>query len=276
MSELIPLVPAPLGPLRVSGRPLHNLRLSLVIPTYQERANIQVLVQTLVSLLDRYQSGNYELIVVDDDSPDRTWEVAQALQGEYPQLRVMRRQEKGLATAVVRGWQVARGDILGVIDGDLQHPPEVLGQMLTVMDGGADLVVASRHIPGGGVSSWSLGRRLLSRGAQALGLLILPGVVGRVSDPMSGYFLVRRQALAGRELQPTGYKILLEVLGRASLTRIQEVGYVFQERQQGQSKVGWRHYLDYLHHLIRLRWSKLTEARKSWRHFWRRITHNRS
>ncbi|MFM6059285.1 MAG: glycosyltransferase, partial [Microcystis aeruginosa] len=101
------------------------LKLSLVIPTYNERDNVIPLVENLSQLLDRKIPGQYELIIVDDDSPDRTWELASKLTPDYPQLRVMRRQgEKGLASAVVRGWQGSRGEILGVIDGDLQHPPE--------------------------------------------------------------------------------------------------------------------------------------------------------
>ncbi|MFM7794025.1 MAG: polyprenol monophosphomannose synthase, partial [Microcystis panniformis] len=174
---------------------------------------------------------------VDDDSPDRTWELASKLTPDYPQLRVMRRQgEKGLASAVVRGWQGSRGEILGVIDGDLQHPPEILYNLLETIEKGADLALASRHVEGGGVSEWSLLRRFLSRGAQILGLILLPEVVGRVSDPMSGYFMVRRQAIAGPILNPTCYKILLEVIGKGRIKTIGEVGYVFQERLEGESK----------------------------------------
>lgn len=227
---------------------------SLVIPTYNEGRNIAALVKHLSQLLDPVLPDRYELIVVDDDSPDRTWEVAQALTVNYPQLRVMRRQsERGLSTAVIRGWQVAHGEILGVIDGDLQHPPEVLLKLLAEIEQGADLAVASRHVEGGGVSEWSPVRRFLSRGAQVLGLLILPNVVGRVSDPMSGYFLVHRRAIADQSLNPMGYKILLEVLGRGNVQQVAEVGYVFQERQAGESKVTWRQYVDYLLHLAKLR-----------------------
>jgi dolichol-phosphate mannosyltransferase len=166
----------------------------------------------------------------------------------------MRRQkERGLSTAVIRGWQVARGEILGVIDGDLQHPPEILLQLLSASELGADLAVASRHVEEGGVSNWNFIRRFLSRGAQTVGLILVPQVVGRVSDPMSGYFLVKREAIAERKLNPLGYKILLEVLGRGRINRIKEVGYIFRERQAGESKVNWRHYLEYLQHLLRLR-----------------------
>ncbi|QLE54692.1 glycosyltransferase [Nostoc sp. TCL26-01] len=231
-----------------------DIYLSLVIPTYKERGNIANVVKILSQILDEFIPGDYELIVVDDDSPDMTWELAQSLTQEYPQLQVMRRQEeRGLSSAVIRGWQAARGKILGVIDGDLQHPPEVLTQLLTAITNGADLAVASRHVDGGGVSSWSVVRRFLSRGAQVLGLMLLPGVLGRVSDPMSGYFMVHRESVAGATLNPVGYKILLEVIGRGNVKSIAEVGYVFCERKEGESKVTWKQYVDYIHHLVRLR-----------------------
>ncbi|WP_347272411.1 glycosyltransferase [Leptolyngbya sp. FACHB-36] len=263
------LLSTPAGSLAVSplssnleGRGYHRsvleqeqtVHLSLVVPTYNESENVEHLVRTLCALLDDATSGDYELIIVDDDSPDETWRVAQDLTAEFPQLRVMRREhERGLSTAVIRGWQAARGQILGVIDGDLQHPPETLLKLLEAIDKGADLVVASRHVEDGGVSNWSFTRRILSRGAQLLGLMILPNVVGRVTDPMSGYFLVRRRAIVDRELSPMGYKILIEVLGRGDIRHVAEVGYVFQERLEGESKVTWKQYVDYILHLLKLR-----------------------
>jgi dolichol-phosphate mannosyltransferase len=233
----------------------HSIRFSLIIPTYNESRNIEAIVQQLTNLLNQSIPRNYELIVVDDNSPDQTWKIALDLIPHYPHLRVMRRQqERGLSTAVIRGWQAAKGEILGVIDGDLQHPPEILLKLLSaITEQRADLAVASRHIEGGGVSDWSPARRFLSRGAQVLGLLILPNVVGRVSDPMSGYFLVRRDAIANSLLSPVGYKILLEVIGRGTIQTVAEVGYVFQERQSGESKVTWKQYLEYLMHLFSLR-----------------------
>ncbi len=238
------------------------VKFSLIVPTYNERDNIEKLVQQLSRVLDQVLPDDYELIVVDDDSRDRTWELASQLMASYPSLRVMRRQqEKGLSTAVIRGWQVAKGEVLGVIDGDLQHPPDIVPQLLGAIANGADLAVASRHVDGGGVSSWSLTRRILSRGAQILGLVLLPRVVSSVSDPMSGYFVVRRSAIAGQILHPLGYKILLEVLGRGEINQLAEVGYVFQEREAGRSKVTWKQYVDYLHHLLRLR---LSTGRLGW------------
>ncbi|MEM6450252.1 MAG: glycosyltransferase [Cyanobacteria bacterium P01_D01_bin.105] len=231
-----------------------SIRFSLVIPTYNEGKNIGSLIAQLTQLLDDFLPNAYELILVDDDSPDLTWQIAQSLSKDYSQLNVMRRcSERGLSSAVIRGWQVAQGDILGVIDADLQHPPEVLLKLLQSVLAGADLAVASRHVEGGGVSDWSLVRRFLSRGAQLLGLLVCPSVVGRVSDPMSGYFMVRRSAIAGPKLNPLGYKILLEVIGRGDIDHIAEAGYVFQERESGESKVTWKQYVEYLGHLVRLR-----------------------
>lgn len=257
------LLPVPSGSLQIpsltpaSPADGNFLSFSLVIPTYNESKNINSLVWILSQLLDSVIPNYYELIVVDDDSPDRTWEVAQSLIPQYPQLRVMRRQqERGLSTAVIRGWQAARGHILGVIDGDLQHPPEILLKLLAQIEQGADLAVASRNVEGGGVSEWSFVRRFLSRGAQTLGLIVLPEVVGRVSDPMSGYFMVRRSAIVDRTLNPLGYKILIEVIGRGKIGQIAEVGYVFQERQEGESKVTWKQYVEYLGHLLRLRFDR--------------------
>lgn len=239
-----------------------GIRLSLVIPTYNESKNIAVLIDQLEKLFEPTLGSSYELIVVDDDSPDRTWAVALDLATEHPRVRVVRRQgERGLSTAVIRGWQVARGEILGVMDADLQHPAEVNLGLLAEIERGADLATASRHVAGGGLSDWSLIRRVLSRGAQLLGLLLLPAVLGRLSDPMSGYFMLRRGVIAGVELDPLGYKILIEVVARGKAPWIGEVGYVFRERVEGESKVTWRLYVQYLGHLLKLRWATLPGSR---------------
>jgi dolichol-phosphate mannosyltransferase len=250
------LLPAPEGALRVdaaipSGPPL---RLSLIIPTFNEAKNLAELTAQLTALLEPRLGAGYELIVVDDDSPDRTWEVALTLAEENPRIRVIRRtRERGLSTAVIRGWQAARGAVFGVIDADLQHPPEITVALWDAIEAGADLAVGSRHVEGGGVSDWSVRRRALSRGAQLLGLALLPSVISRVKDPMSGYFMIRREAIAGKTMNPLGYKILIEVLGRGTVGKIAEVGYVFRERSEGASKVTWRLYIAYLRHLARLR-----------------------
>ncbi|WP_293134428.1 glycosyltransferase [Microcoleus sp. bin38.metabat.b11b12b14.051] len=267
INQVNELLPVPSGPLEILALPTggsnftdaHTVSIyfSLIVPTYNECKNVKTIVEQLSKLLDGMIPGNYELIVVDDNSPDRTWEIAQSLTVEYPQLQVMRREdERGLSTAVIRGWQASRGEVLGVIDADLQHPPETLLQLLAEIQRGADLAAASRHVAEGGVSDWSVIRRFLSRGAQTVGLIILPGVVGRVSDPMSGYFMLRRNCIAGKTMNPAGYKILIEVLGRGNIRWIGEVGYVFQERKEGESKVTSKQYIEYLRHLLILRFAR--------------------
>ncbi len=258
MSENDLLLLVPSGSLVIDNQSVSEptLKFSLIIPTFNESQNIQAMIRILCELLDSILPNNYELIVVDDDSPDSTWILACKLIPDYPQLRVMRREtERGLSTAVIRGWQAARGEILGVIDGDLQHPPEILLQLWGEIQKGAQLAVASRNVEGGGVSEWSVIRRFLSRGAQVLGLIILPEVIGRLSDPMSGFFMVRRSAIVDKPLSPVGYKILIEVAARGKIKWIAESGYVFRERIAGASKVTWKQYVEYIQHLVRLRFS---------------------
>ncbi|MEM1367150.1 MAG: GtrA family protein [Cyanobacteria bacterium P01_H01_bin.15] len=239
-----------------------KISLSLVLPTFNESENIEKIIIQLTALLDERLPGRYELIVVDDDSPDQTWAIAAALELKFSQLQVLRRQHaRGLSSAVIRGWQVARGGVLGVIDADLQHPPETLIGLWEGIEAGADLSTASRHVSSGGVSDWSFLRRFLSRGAQMLGLIVLPEVLGRLSDPMSGFFLVRRSVIADKKLNPVGYKILIEVVGRGRIKHIHEVGYVFQERFAGKSNVTWRQYWEYIQHLFTLRLALWAQSR---------------
>jgi dolichol-phosphate mannosyltransferase len=263
MIETAALLPCPSGPLVIA--PLNGecaVDLSLILPTYNEAKNIGTIIEQLVPVLDSVARLQYEIIVVDDDSPDRTWQKALELTEKYPQVRVIRRQgERGLSTAVIRGWQAAQGRILGVMDADLQHPPEVAANVAKQMMRGADLATASRHVEGGGVSDWSLARRIISRGAQMIGFMILPEVIGRISDPMSGFFMVRRAALQGRRLSPLGYKILIEVLGRGEIGWISEVPYTFRERAEGSSKLTNRIYFEYFQHLLRLRLFLLHESK---------------
>ena len=163
------VIVAPTGPLIVPALAAGDAQpvLSLVVPTLNERENITDFLAAVRHNLDQALPGRYEVIVVDDDSADRTWEIAARLCADFPALRVVRRQnEGGLAVAVIRGWQVARGQMLGTINADFQHPPDVLGRLLERRDG-ADLVVATRHGDGGGLGDWGMARRdqLLGRRA---------------------------------------------------------------------------------------------------------------
>ena len=243
------------GPLTIAPQePPEILDLSLVLPTFNESGHIDTIVEQLIAVLDGIPALRYEIIIVDDNSPDRTWEKARRLSDRFPQIQAIRRQDRrDLSTAVLRGWQIARGDVFAVMDADLQHPPETLIELWRAMRRGADLAIASRNIEGGGVSDWTLPRRIVSRCAQLLGLVVLPEVTGKVTDPMSGYFMVRRSALEGRELHPLGYKILIEVLARGAVVKISEVPYVFRETPHRPSKHSAAVFAQYLKHLIRIR-----------------------
>ncbi len=236
--------------------------ISVVIPTYNEADAIQETLRRAAQAL-RSAGEEFELIVVDDASGDRTAELAEALRHEMP-VRVLRRKGRlGLATAVIDGWALARGEVLGVMDADLQHPPEVLGDLARALQKpGVDLAVATRYVAGGGTSDWSLLRRLISWGATHLAGSVLPWTLGTVSDSMSGMFFVRSLVLRGAQLNPVGYKILLEVLAKAHHREAVEVPYVFGERIRGSSKLGPRQYLDYLAHLGRL--ARSTGQLRAW------------
>jgi dolichol-phosphate mannosyltransferase len=249
------LLPVPSGEFVVRAVPAHaSLAFSLVVPTRNESHNLEELIGLLKPAIESEVGDSYEIIIVDDDSPDGTWQVAAGMAENDPHIAAMRRvDERGLATAVVRGWQAARGTLLGVIDADLQHPPEVTARLIAAMRKGADLAVASREAEGGGTSDWSFVRLLISRGSRALGKLLLPGVLGQVSDPMTGFFVIRRSAIENVVLAPCGYKILVELLARSRLKSIVEVGYVFRSRQRGESKASMMVFVDYVQHLFRLR-----------------------
>jgi dolichol-phosphate mannosyltransferase len=233
-----------------------DLVLSLVIPTYNERGNIEQLIEDLRAILNREIPNQYELIVVDDDSPDRTWELTEQISTAFAQVRVLRRKwVRGLSSAVVAGWKIARGEIWGVIDADLQHPPPVIAPLLAAVRAGADLAVGTRHLPGGGVSDWKWSRRALSRGAQGIAFVLVPEA-RLVTDPMSGLFLVRAAALDLPRIHPLGYKILLDVLANGRFREIVEVPYVFRERAVGGSKVTLRQYGEFLQQIGGLPWSQ--------------------
>ena len=149
-----------------SNRPMDRL-VSIIIPTYNERDNIEPLVKRINSALSGY---NFEIVIIDDDSRDGTAVIAENLSNEYPVRVIVRKDEKGLASAVVEGFKQAKGEILGVMDADLQHPPEVLPDLLSAVEDDADIAIASRYVPGGAIPDWGLLRRLISKGAIFLDL----------------------------------------------------------------------------------------------------------
>jgi dolichol-phosphate mannosyltransferase len=235
----------------VPPAPPGEIEISLVVPTFNESENVREFLTALRGVLESVAPGRYEIIVVDDDSPDRTWELAAEL--DFPEVRVVRRRgERGLASAVIRGWQAALGRVIGTINADFQHPPEIMDAMVRAA-ADADLVVASRHAEGGGFGDWHWFRQLASHFAHRAGLMVLPEVFRRLSDPLSGCYLVRRAAIEGEELHPLGYKTLIEITVRGRIERIRECPYVMRDRVRGQSKMGPRQTLQFFLHLLRLR-----------------------
>ncbi len=225
--------------------------ISVIVPTFNEAAVIQETLRRAGAAL-RSEGEEFEIVVVDDASADGTAERVEALAGEIP-ARVLRRPGRlGLATAVLDGGAAARGDVWAVMDADLQHPPEVLAPLARAIRDGADLAIGSRYVPGGGTSDWTWVRRMISRTATHMAATVLPLKLATVGDPMSGVFMIRKSALEGTHLNPLGYKILLEIIAKAHYGKLVEVPYIFQEREQGASKLGARQYVEYLQHLLRL------------------------
>ncbi len=222
----------------------HQSMVSIVVPTYKEAQGLPMLVEQTFAALD--QAGiPGEMIIVDDNSPDGTGDVAEDLAHHYSVQVVHRPGKMGLASAVMDGFKTAKGDILGVMDADLSHPPSALPQMIAaITQRGADLAVASRYVRGGGVENWPFRRLAISSFANVLARLCTP-----IHDATSGYFLIRRQALAGVRLEPIGFKIGLEVMVKAHYRTYEEVPYIFTDRRFGQSKFSSREVLNYLRHL---------------------------
>ena len=222
--------------------------LSIVVPTYNERDRLPELVRTILAAFQA-EGVEGELVVVDDNSPDGTGRVADELAGQYP-LRVIHRAGKlGLGTAVIEGFDGATAPVVGVADADLSHPPELIPRMLAVLQGtGADIVIGSRYIPGGGTKNWGLGRLLMSRFACVLARGLTP-----VRDVTSGFFLIRRELARGVTISAGGFKICLELLIRSQPKLVVEVPYVFQTRTAGESKMNFKEALGYLAQLKDLR-----------------------
>lgn len=211
---------------------------SVVVPTYNEAGSLPLLIERLAAAL---AGREWELIVVDDGSPDGTADIADGLASRHP-VRVVRRPGKaGLASAVVAGFGAAKGDVVVVMDADMSHPPEVVPLLLDAIAAGHELAVGSRYVKGGGTVDWPLVRRIVSRTACIIGNVVVP-----VHDCTSGFFAMRRSVIEGVTLNPIGFKIGFEVMARGRYRRWVEVPYTFRDRELGKSKFGQREILQYL------------------------------
>jgi dolichol-phosphate mannosyltransferase len=218
--------------------------ISVIIPTYNEAVNLSLLIPKIHDVLN----GTYEheIIIVDDNSPDGTAKIAQSLSKRHNVRVIVRKNERGLSSAVIRGFREAKGSILCVMDADLSHPPDVLPKLIDKLES-YDIAVGSRLVRGGGSESWPFHRKFISWCAQMLARPLTP-----VKDAMSGFFAVKKSVVKNARLEAYGYKILLEVLVIGKYRKVAEVPFTFLNRSFGKSKIGVSVEVDYLKQLVHL------------------------
>lgn len=225
-------------------------QVSLVIPTYNEAKNLPLLVREIFETID-HSLIDLELIIVDDNSPDGTGEVAEELRKEYPIKVVHRTGKLGLGSAVRAGFTASTRSYLGVMDADLSHDPSVLNSMINSLSE-YDIVLGSRFEKESVVEQWKWWRELISR----IGVWITHFLTG-VKDPLSGYFFLHRNVLEGAALNTSGYKILLEILIKGRYKKIKEVPFRFRIRKFSTSKLNSKEHVLFLKQIIAYSWYKL-------------------
>lgn len=230
--------------------------ISIVVPTYEEAENLPHFTKAVADALAG-RDWDYEILFVDDDSQDGSETICAALAETDPVRIIVRKGERGLATAVIHGIEVAAGDIVVVMDADLSHPASRIPEMVQRLQaGGSDFVLGSRYVEGGTIhGDWSPFRKLNS---------IVPSLLARplchLKDPMSGFFAIRRDDMPDSSvLSPIGYKIALEIFVKGDFRRPREVPIHFANRLYGESKLSLREQLNFLLHLFRLYAYKLSE-----------------
>ncbi|HEW64478.1 glycosyltransferase [Fervidicoccus fontis] len=230
--------------------------ISIIIPTFNEAENIGALFERIAASLANY---DYEVIIVDDNSPDNTSKVAvqeaKRLDIEKNVRVIVRNNERGLSTAVLRGMNEAKGKVLVVMDADLQHPPEKIPDLYRKIAIENYKIVIATRMGKNGYKNMPTYRRLISKIAGGLAKLLLPKLKN-VSDPMSGFFALKREVYLETKdkLNPKGYKILLEIIVKSHVKQndIGEIEYVFEKRYAGKSKLGLKEYINYILHLLSL------------------------
>ncbi len=235
--------------------------ITIIIPTFNEKENLPILVKSIFDVFeDNHLQGN--VIIVDDNSPDGTGRIADELSSENNKIKVLHRKGKeGLSSAVMDGFSHSTSEIIGVMDADLSHPPEVIPELVQpILDGEYEFVIASRYKENEKIKKWPIVRKIISRGAT---LLAKP--LANVSDPMSGFFFIRRNVIEGIELSPIGYKIMLEILIKGKYDRIKEVSFTFRDRYKGESKLNGKEHLNYVQHLVRLYVFTIKKLYSNWK-----------
>jgi len=212
------------------------MKVSIVLPTYNESKSLEILVHDICRILK-----DVEIVVVDDNSPDGTGRIADRLALKYNITVVHRKAKLGLGSAIVAGFRVCNGDIIGVMDADRSHPPEIIPKLLAQIEKDADLVIGSRKIKGGSVDQWSHFRQFISWGATNMARILTP-----VKDPLSGLFFLKKDVMKSINFKTRGYKILLEILVMGRYKNVIEVPYMFRGRTVGSSKLNTMEYVKYL------------------------------
>ena len=208
--------------------------MAVIVPTYNES---EVIIQTIETIRAELSDTDFEIVVVDDDSPDRTWELVEWEYADATEVRVIRRREKqGLGTAVLRGIDEATREYCVVADGDLQHPPQYIQEIYARLTQGADLAIGSRYVSEGDIRGWSTKRLLISLGAVAIARTLI-SEARSIRDPISGFFGVRADIIDTSAFCVRGYKVLLEILVRGDYERVDEVPFTFEERKAGSSSL---------------------------------------
>jgi dolichol-phosphate mannosyltransferase len=229
-------------------------KLSIIVPTYNESQNIVRMLDSIAETLSPYKGS--EIIVVDDNSPDGTAEMAKShakIISTTKKIRIeiiSRNGKFGLSSAIVKGVQSATGDFLVIMDGDFSHPPQVIPSIIQALqDSNYDIVIASRYVKGGSIIGWPFKRRLMSKGATKIARY---GLGIDVKDPVSGFFAFRRDIINGLKFDAIGYKMLLEILVKTKGARVKEIPYTFTNRRIGTSKLDANVMFNYLRAVMRL------------------------
>jgi len=228
--------------------------ISIILPTYNEAENIKIIIPMLNNLFVN-EDIQSEIIIVDDNSSDGTAGIALTLAERYPVRVHVRKNERGLSSAVMKGFELAEGVICVVMDADLSHPIEKIPAMVKpILENRCDAVIGSRYLDGGGWERFSLLREIVSRMAG-----FLARGVTTLSDPTSGFMAIRKSIINEIRLDPLGWKIVLEATVMAN-PRIQEIPIMFAERRKGDSKLDFKAQFDYIRHLWRLYCYKYTRT----------------
>jgi dolichol-phosphate mannosyltransferase len=233
-----------------------TLQVSLVTPTYNERENLSLLAQEIYAAIAGEPDIDLELIVVDDNSPDGTGQMAEGLKETYPVQVVHRPGKLGLGSAVMEGFARSDRPYLGVIDADLSHDPAILPRLIHSLRE-YDLAIGSRFGATSRVEKWAWHRKLVSLiGVGAARLLT------GVEDPLSGYFFLRRQVLGDLQLTSSGYKILLEILVKGCYHKHLSIPFVFRNRQYSRSKLNLREHLLFAKQILYFSARRLAAGRR--------------